>query len=296
VFSLARARLRFAFTTFKQLLAHPSAIARIFDGAESVGAQLDLKRRERWLKHPVRMKKTKHFSIYLHLNDNAGPSASIGSDGIYEPAETDLVSTILRPSMTFVDVGANIGWYTLLAATKVGTEGRVLAFEPEPENCRLLLESIRLNGFRNVVLMQTCLYNKKGRNVLWLDPENLGAHSLIKDSYLERQKSIEVDTNTLDDALTELAINYVDVLKIDVEGAEPQVLEGAERLIKKGVNHIMMEWSASAWKGKEGLFHGIAKCYRIFRILKTPLLLKEVKLTDLLKVHKTNLYLEREGN
>jgi hypothetical protein len=93
-----------------------------------------------------------------------------------------------------------------------------------------------------------------------------------------------------------LAINYVDVLKIDVEGAEPQVLEGAERLIKKGVNHIMMEWSASAWKGKEGLFHGIAKCYRIFRILKTPLLLKEVKLTDLLKVHKTNLYLEREGN
>src|SRR5665647_1883984 len=96
----------------KELASHPSAIPKIMRGSDAVGKQLALKQREKWASQSITVKKTKYFDIILNPKDTTGPSSSIGPDGIYEPAETSLFLKLLHQGMTFVDVGANIGWYT----------------------------------------------------------------------------------------------------------------------------------------------------------------------------------------
>lgn len=248
----------FTIEAAKQFIYHPSAIFKLHLGTTATSEFLDLKRRQKWLKHPVTQKHTRLFTILLHQHDDTGLSAHIGSDGLYEPAETSLIQKILRQNMTFVDVGANIGWYTLLAASKVGSKGRVIAFEPEPANYNLLIESIALNNFENVILLKKCLSNSEGKSRLYLHPQNYGAHSIV------RQQSKfykDVITEKLDDSLTNLGINNVDVLKIDVEGAEPLVLEGAQQTIFRGPKHIFLEWNADAWQNKTELFEKLFTNY-----------------------------------
>src|SRR5665647_1245683 len=108
----------FSFTflkdVLKEFLYHPSAILKLSQGLNSTNQYLAQQRRKKWLKNHVPQKQTRYFKILLHLHDDNGLSAHIGSDCLYEPAETALMQKILKPNMTFVDVGANIGWYTLL--------------------------------------------------------------------------------------------------------------------------------------------------------------------------------------
>jgi len=140
---------------------------------------------------------------------------------------------ILKGGMNVIDAGANVGVYTVLAAEKVGENGKVIAIEPEIENYKRLIENIQLNNFRNVIPQNIALTDHEGFEKLYLDssPES---HSLI--SKENKISSIEVPVKTLDNLLEKLNLKKVDIIKIDAEGAEAPILKGAEKTLKINPN------------------------------------------------------------
>jgi FkbM family methyltransferase len=150
------------------------------------------------------------------------------STGTYEPEETRLFRSKCRRGDTVIDVGANVGWYTIIASKLVGKNGRVIAFEPDPESFALLKRNVLANGCDNAILEQKALSNTAGTLTLHLDEENKVMHSTVFDT---KGAAIKVEALRLDDYL-ENRFKNVDFVKIDVEGAEPMVLEGMQRTIQ----------------------------------------------------------------
>lgn len=143
----------------------------------------------------------------------------------YEKRTIALLGQVLEPGMTFVDVGANIGLYTVIASRLLQGVGHVYSFEPEPTNYSFLEQNVRLNDVPNAHLEKLALGNRNATASLKIDKGSIGTHSL-----LDRGKSVEreiaVDVVRLDDYFRRLT-ETIDVLKVDVEGFEPLVLEGA---------------------------------------------------------------------
>ncbi len=154
----------------------------------------------------------------------------------WEPFETEVFEQVLRPGMTLVDVGANIGHYTLEAARRVGAAGRVIAFEPEPNNFELLCRNIEANRYANVTPVRKALSNHSGVARLALSAENLGGHHLEYASGDSR--SIAIEMLTLDEYFRGTA-QAVDVLKMDAEGSELFILEGMSELLHFNPNLIL---------------------------------------------------------
>jgi FkbM family methyltransferase len=147
--------------------------------------------------------------------------------GTYEPHLTAVFERYCRTGMTVVDVGANLGYFSLLASELVGPAGRVVALEPNSENCRLLLSSLRLNDISNVELFPVAA----GKATGWAYyVTHVGSNGgLVDDGDLLSRFGTVVPTFRLDD----LVDGRVDLLKMDVEGAEGLVVEGASRTIEK---------------------------------------------------------------
>jgi FkbM family methyltransferase len=165
--------------------------------------------------------------------------------GVYETYQTQLFKNTVQPGMIVVDVGANIGYYTLLAARLVGSKGIVYAFEPEPTGYELLCKSIAINGYTNIIATQKALSNVSGKTKLYVDPNHIGVSSLARDSaavYGGVVGCLNVETVTLDDFLKAIGNDKVDVLKVDVEGAEELVLSGAQKVLDYNNLTIFLEF------------------------------------------------------
>lgn len=147
----------------------------------------------------------------------------------HEKFETQVFRKLITEGMTIVDIGANIGYYTLLAAKLVGDRGKVYAFEPEPKNYSTLVRNIEVNGYKNVVPVQKAVFTKSGKLSLHLG-EYSGAHSLYN-VYPSSIGILEVDAVNLDEFLGDKATR-VNIVKMDVEGAEMAVLSGMGKLIQ----------------------------------------------------------------
>ena len=144
-------------------------------------------------------------------------------------SELKYLEAILSSGETFVDVGANIGIYTLAGSRIVGRSGRVIAFEPSVQSFPILRENICLNGLTNVQAFRVALLDKTGDAFLY-HGEDPGKNSFGSDPYAERRGEM-VEARSLDEALDLASIQSVDVIKIDVEGAEELVLLGAKRVV-----------------------------------------------------------------
>lgn len=147
--------------------------------------------------------------------------------GEWEPGQTALFGAYLRPGMTVVDVGAHVGYFTALAGRLVGPRGLVIAFEPDPRNYELLLANVWRNGLTNVVCFPWAVADQPGFLSLYLADRNTGDHRVYATE--EERPSVLVRAVALDT----LAVLRppVDVLKIDVQGAEEAVVRGAEALL-----------------------------------------------------------------
>lgn len=155
--------------------------------------------------------------------------------GVYEKPISDYLceSVEFRSEGVCIDVGANLGWYSLLLSRLMPPTGRVIAFEPDPLNYRLLCENIAANGADNIEALQLALSNTKETKTLYRYPnKNLGHHSLL-DINAEGD-TIEVKTVVLDDLLDSMNIGFskIDLVKIDVEGYEYIALSGAKRVLE----------------------------------------------------------------
>ncbi|MEO8056642.1 MAG: FkbM family methyltransferase [Acidobacteriota bacterium] len=163
--------------------------------------------------------------------------------GEWEPSETSAFLAQLREGMCVFDVGANIGYYTLLAARTVGPSGRVYAFEPEPRNFDLLTRNVAENGATNVRLVPAAVSSEAGTVRLHLDDANFGAHSLEALSVRTRSgRSVEVRAVRLDDYVDEASGFPAGVLvKVDAQGAEALIVQGGRRLLARSRVAAVME-------------------------------------------------------
>lgn len=151
----------------------------------------------------------------------------------WEELTTEMFKKVVKEGDVVVDLGANLGYYTLLAARLVGQKGKVYAFEPEPINYSLLLKNIELNGYDNVVTMQKAISNVVGTVRLFLDNKNTGAHTIYQPS--DRREFIEVESVTLDEFFKDKK-HQVNVIKMDIEGAEMAAFSGMDRVIRENEN------------------------------------------------------------
>jgi FkbM family methyltransferase len=171
--------------------------------------------------------------LQVHSTTDLYISRQIREQGIWEPYESSLIQQYLRPGDVFLDVGANIGYFTVLAAACVGDRGHVYAFEPEPRNFQLLQDNVELNGFSSrVTSMQVALTAESGIGQLYLHPENLGDHQLYGAG--EDRETVAVELLAGADVFSGRDIR-LDLVKIDTQGAEQSVVEGLlPRLQKSG--------------------------------------------------------------
>ena len=148
--------------------------------------------------------------------------------GVYEPQETALLGELLQPGMTFVDVGANWGYFTLLAAHLTGPTGRVIALEPDPRLVPFLRRNVDVNGLAHVEVLSVAAAARAGSFTLLghdASAENRGTSRLTHERS-EGGASFRVATAPLDALLDARDIRTVDLLKMDIEGAEALALEG----------------------------------------------------------------------
>lgn len=165
---------------------------------------------------------------------------------VYEPVETTLLKEQLKAGQTFVDVGANIGYYTLLAARIVGPQGRVYAFEPDAANFKLLEKNTAANGHGNVTAVNKALSNKTGTARLYLNPVNRGDHRIYDSN--DGRPSVGIETVTLDRFFEKLD-KQVHFIKMDVQGAEAAALGGMKGLIRKNKGlKLVTEFSPGSLK------------------------------------------------
>lgn len=163
---------------------------------------------------------------------------TLKASGTYlsERLMTEIFMEQLKEGMTVVDVGAHVGYYTLLAAKKVG---KVFAFEPEPSSFDLLVRNIGINGHHNVVAIKKAVMGKSWDVGLYVNDVS-GSHSIVNKK--EHQKSITVEAITLDEYFTN---RNIDVIKVDVEGAEIPVLEGTSNILS-GNAKLFIEFAPEA--------------------------------------------------
>jgi FkbM family methyltransferase len=188
--------------------------------------------------------------MYVNTQDKAIVPHLL-SEGVWEEYETELFHKYIKPGDVVVDIGANIGYYTLIAAKLTGKDGKVYSFEPEPNNYELLVRNIKVNRYNNVTPVQKALSDKKGELKLHLDKLNLGSHSFIEiDDPKRKGGEVTVDTITLDEFFKEEGKDRgIDFIKMDAEGAEGLVVEGAKYILQKYAPKIIMEfWTAALRK------------------------------------------------
>jgi len=162
----------------------------------------------------------------MRLDDR--DTLELSTRGIYEPGVTRLFQREIRPGDLVLDIGANIGYFTLLAARLAGNSGKVLAFEPDPTNFGLLSRNVADNGYKNVSPRQEAVADKAGTLRLYLSASNRGDHRLFDPG--DSRESIEVRTVALDQALKGLD-RKVRFIKMDVQGAEALALAGMKGLL-----------------------------------------------------------------
>lgn len=159
----------------------------------------------------------------------------------YEPGLTHYLNTVLEPGSVFVDVGAMIGYYTLLASKIVGWKGQVYAFEPSPDHFAILDKNVRNNRRkRNVTLVEAAVMDFSAKNgPLHLNTKNVGDHRTVYEApneELERE-IVMVEYVSLDDFF-KVYEPRVDFIKLDIQGAEPYAVMGAERVLNS--NHDLV--------------------------------------------------------
>lgn len=162
-------------------------------------------------------------------------SLSLSTTGVHEELETEFVKKAIKKGDVVIDIGANIGYFTLIFARLVGDEGKVYAFEPEPANFNLLKKNVETNGYQNVVLVRKAVLDKTGKTKLYIASDTNAAHRITdaKELYQFRnQESIEIDSVRLDDYFRDYnqKINFI---KIDIEGVESVAIKGMSSLLRR---------------------------------------------------------------
>lgn len=165
--------------------------------------------------------------------------------GAYEPVDSFLFTRLLRPGMTVIDAGANVGQYTLLAATEVGNHGSVHAFEPIPSNFERLSEAVAENALTNVHINRAALWHEAATLTFGRaesDADNAGSFRVDP----RNGDALTARALRLDDYAAEAGFSRVDLIKMDIEGSEVHALSGALGLLEAHRPLLLLEVNREA--------------------------------------------------
>jgi FkbM family methyltransferase len=153
--------------------------------------------------------------------------------GSYENEKQRAFESVVQPGSTVFDIGANAGFYTLLASVLVGSSGRVYAFEPLPRNIQLLREHLRINEIKNAEVIEAAVSDQSGAALF----DDVAGSAMGR---LAESGGLSVRTIRIDDLVSQAELPPPDCLKIDVEGGEFLVLSGAQSTIGKHRPKILL--------------------------------------------------------
>src|SRR5262245_1103005 len=179
------------------------------------------------------------FKFAIHADSDRFISTDIARDGVWEPFETTIFSRLCRPGDTVLDLGANIGWYSVLAAKILGGTGRVLAFEPDETNARLLEINAAVNDQHGIIqIFRAAVGDRETEALFYKSDFNRGDHRLFSDG--SSREAHPVPVTRLDTFFSGRQYKLPDVVKSDTQGSEAKILKGAEGLFAKGWRPIMI--------------------------------------------------------
>jgi len=179
------------------------------------------------------------FKIYLHKEaDLLSEALLLGYD--LDSTMRKLALNNLKKGDVVIDLGANIGYHTLKFSRIVGDTGKVYAFEPDPNNFKLLEKNIKENNCKNVIAYQKAVCEKKGQVKLNIWKGNFGGNSIYNDKNIQEKKQVIVESIVLDDYFVN---EKVDFMKIDIEGAEFSALKGAKNILKNKNLKMIIEFN-----------------------------------------------------
>jgi len=241
--------------------------------------------------------------IYVDTRD-CSLAPHILLDGYWEKWITDVFRRLVQPGMHVIDIGANVGWYSILAADLIGSSGKLTSFEANPDLSSLVYRNMMVNGFLDrATVVSKAVYNECRSLEFKIYDHHLGSSSIFATSaaaaaaaFNDTIKSITVDAITLDNFFSHGT--RVDFIKIDAEGAEPYILQGAARLLRDNPNvQIMMEFApsiiANAYNSVEKFYNELQGLgFSVWRVAHDSSLVKS-NLQDLTSTDHCDVLLKR---
>lgn len=178
--------------------------------------------------------------IYLDERDSLFLSSNI----IHEKTIVNLVKNEIKKGDVVIDIGAHIGYYTVLFAKLVGPEGKVFAFEASPTNFEILKKNVAVNGYQNVVLNNKAVSDKNEKLSLYITGQTSTENFLFKPEKIKN--IVEIDSITLDEYFRDFN-GQINFLKMDISGAEPRVIKGMDSILCNNASlKIQQEWWPNA--------------------------------------------------
>jgi FkbM family methyltransferase len=291
---IRRGRIATRFRYLWFVLRHPRSLALLPKGTRAVANDISRRLVEKYAQHPSTCAEVAGLKLYLNPSDKGLISYAIAAGSLEVPL-VELVRRVIRPGDIVLDVGANVGYYTLLSAALAGPTGSVFAFEPHPVNFGLLARSVQENHLNWVTPEPLVVSDRSGIQTLYVseDPSFTGQHSITR-----RVGTTELAcrSTSLDEYASGHGITRIRFLKVDVEGAEPIVLDGAQTKIGDGaVDYIAFEWNPEAWASRTELLKTLFSKYLVYPIFQGgigPLSISLPAIPDT----ATNLFLIRKGS
>lgn len=178
----------------------------------------------------------------------------------FEPETTNTIQQYLEPNQTVIDVGANIGYYTIIAAQKVGPQGKVIAIEPESRNFKLLKQNISTNHLNNITVLKTAISDTPGLTKLYLSNSS-GEHSTI----IKHPTYRTTQATTLDKIVSQHHLKP-NLIKIDIEGAEHLAIKGAQHTLSRYHPTLIFEFSLRDPDPQSSLENLVKLNYTLYQI------------------------------
>ena len=193
--------------------------------------------------------------FFGNTNDSIG--AMVYYFGTWEPAISEYVARALGPGDVFIDVGANQGWYTVLASSLIGPTGRIVAIEASSSIFQALQRNCSINRCSSATLVHAGAWSTKGEAPLYPGPNsNMGRTSFCPEMQHKSAATEVVTVKPLDDLVPEELWRNVRLVKIDVEGGEREVVQGMGRMLatlREGVEFILGLKLHQEWYGREAI-------------------------------------------
>jgi FkbM family methyltransferase len=280
----------------ESVVRNPNALLSLLTGGDP-GEVIYNNRMREWLRtreeYRDEPKHTLGFKIFLNPEDMSQTSALVATSGWLDLPLTCLLFGILERGMNVVDVGANLGYFTLLAAKAVGETGRVWGFEPEPHNFLLMTKSVHASDLQNVAPVQMALSDKPGAGKLYLaPPSEPNAHTLTHDRGLG---SLDVPTATLDDFWQAKGAGRLNLLKVHVFGDEPIVLRGSRRVLRDSRPIVVTRFGSSRWNDDPSLLDDLFSWYDVYEIVESPSLIRPIARSALVAGTHRGIFLAPKG-